>query len=197
MQLLPSPLHALKHDRQLLALLQPLARAESALPAGAPGQLPPGPFRALPAASAIARDPPRCFVKFWRFPGPACGSSVLICCQPAPSSPELHIAPRGPSHPQTAQQARLHPSHPCSRPAGCGSPIMAAAATAAAAAAADEEELIPELDTYTSAHEAYVYAPLPAATSYGHRAETWNPDQWLAVRARLDGLVVRRQQQQL
>lgn len=27
----------------------------------------------------------------------------------------------------------------------------------------------------------YIYAPLPAATSYGHRAEMWNPDKWLQV----------------
>lgn len=29
---------------------------------------------------------------------------------------------------------------------------------------------------------SYVYAPLPAATSYGHRAELWNPDKWMQVR---------------
>lgn len=30
-------------------------------------------------------------------------------------------------------------------------------------------------------HDRYIYAPLPPATSYGHRAELWNPDKWLCV----------------
>lgn len=41
-------------------------------------------------------------------------------------------------------------------------------------------EDVAELVTFTS-KEAYVYAPIPAATSYGHRAELWNPDKWLQV----------------
>jgi hypothetical protein len=39
--------------------------------------------------------------------------------------------------------------------------------------------------THTHTHcpmPSYVYAPLPPATSYGHRAEAWNPDKWLQVR---------------
>lgn len=31
------------------------------------------------------------------------------------------------------------------------------------------------LTASAAAHESYVYAPIPAATSYGHRAELWNP----------------------
>jgi hypothetical protein len=38
-----------------------------------------------------------------------------------------------------------------------------------------------ELTTFTSSCSTYVYVPLPAATSYGHRAELWNPDKWFKV----------------
>ena len=30
--------------------------------------------------------------------------------------------------------------------------------------------------------ECYVYAPLPPAASYGHRAELWDVEKWLQVR---------------
>jgi hypothetical protein len=43
------------------------------------------------------------------------------------------------------------------------------------------DEGLAELVTFSCSKEAYVYAPLPPATSYGHRAELWNPDKWLQV----------------
>jgi hypothetical protein len=43
------------------------------------------------------------------------------------------------------------------------------------------DEGLAELVTFACSKEAYVYAPLPPATSYGHRAELWNPDKWLKV----------------
>jgi hypothetical protein len=36
----------------------------------------------------------------------------------------------------------------------------------------------------------YVYAPLPPATSYGHRAESWNPDKWMQVGIRVSTIIV-------
>ena len=44
----------------------------------------------------------------------------------------------------------------------------------------DEAERI-ELITF-SVSEAYVYAPIPSAGSYGHRAELWDVNTWLKVR---------------
>lgn len=43
------------------------------------------------------------------------------------------------------------------------------------------DEAVAELVTFSCSKEAYVYAPLPPAPSYGHRAELWNPDKWLKV----------------
>ncbi|KAI8465590.1 MAG: hypothetical protein J3K34DRAFT_84342 [Monoraphidium minutum] len=44
--------------------------------------------------------------------------------------------------------------------------------------AVDGEDDVPELTTFQS-REAYVYAPLPPAPHYGHRAELWDVNKWL------------------
>ncbi|KIZ05946.1 Uncharacterized protein MNEG_2019 [Monoraphidium neglectum] len=46
------------------------------------------------------------------------------------------------------------------------------------ATTAEEDEDVPELTTFQS-REAYVYAPLPPAPHYGHRAELWDVNKWL------------------
>ena len=45
----------------------------------------------------------------------------------------------------------------------------------------EEDEEVPELTTFV-ARDAYVYAPLPPATSCGHRAEMWDVNKWLQAR---------------
>jgi hypothetical protein len=46
---------------------------------------------------------------------------------------------------------------------------------------ADDDDAPAELATFSS-REAYVYAPLPPAPHYGHRAELWDVNKWLTVR---------------
>jgi hypothetical protein len=53
---------------------------------------------------------------------------------------------------------------------------------ASAADGGGDADAAPELATFTS-QEAYVYAPLPPAPSYGHRAELWDVNKWLTVGA--------------
>lgn len=40
-----------------------------------------------------------------------------------------------------------------------------------------EAEDVVELIRF-SCKEGYVYAPIPPAATYGHRAELWNPEKW-------------------
>ena len=57
---------------------------------------------------------------------------------------------------------------------------VGAANTAAGADVGADDEEVAELTTFR-ADDAYVYAPLPPAPSYGHRAELWDVNKWLQV----------------
>lgn len=84
-----------------------------------------------------------------------------------------------------SQPRRFFPAPACSgslaaAPARTQQPRSRQPAAAAMDAAADEPTAA-ELATFQSG-EAYVYAPLPPAPHYGHRAELWDVNKWLQVR---------------
>jgi len=66
---------------------------------------------------------------------------------------------------------------PAAAAAACNQAGRRPAAAAAACKDADEHAVV--LVTYESSSPSYVWAPLPPALSYGHRAELWDVEKWL------------------